>query len=142
VWAADSFAGLPLPNVEAYSADAGDKHHTYDFLGVSEQQVEENFRRYNLFDRQVQFLKGWFKDTLPEAPIDRLAILRLDGDMYESTIQALESLYHKLSPGGFVIIDDYFLGPCRQAVTDFRNANRINDPIIDIDGWGVFWRRA
>jgi O-methyltransferase len=142
VWVADSFAGLPPPNVLAYSADAGDEHHTYDFLGVSAQQVEENFRRYNLLDRQVKFLKGWFKDTLPGAPIDRLAVLRLDGDMYESTIQALGSLYHKLSPGGFVIIDDYFLGPCRQAVSDFRSANGINEPIIDIDGTGVFWRRA
>jgi O-methyltransferase len=142
VWVADSFAGLPLPNVAAYSADAGDEHHTYHFLGVSQQQVEENFRRYNLLDRQVRFLKGWFKDSLPDAPIDRLAVLRLDGDMYESTTQALESLYHKVSSGGFIIIDDYFLGPCREAVTDFRLAHHIDDPIIDIDGRGVFWRRA
>jgi len=67
------------------------------------------------------FLEGWFKDTLPNAPIDKIAVLRLDGDMYESTIQALESLYHKVSAGGAVIIDDYFLKACAEAVTDFRN---------------------
>ncbi|HEV2485815.1 MAG TPA: TylF/MycF/NovP-related O-methyltransferase [Terracidiphilus sp.] len=143
VWVADSFVGLPPPNVEIYHADAGDIHHTYvNYLGVSRQVVEENFRSYNLLDGQVRFLEGWFKDTLPNAPIDRLAVLRLDGDMYESTIQALEALYYKLSCGGFVIIDDYFLGPCRQAVTDFRLRNRIDDAIIDIDGMGVFWRKS
>lgn len=62
--------------------------------------------------------------------------------MYESTIQALEALYHKVSRGGFVIIDDYILTGCRQAVTDFRTANRINDGIVDIDGTGVFWRKS
>ncbi|MDR3413231.1 MAG: TylF/MycF/NovP-related O-methyltransferase [Formivibrio sp.] len=143
VWAADSFAGLPLPNAEIYQADAGDKHHSFvDHLGVSRQAVEDNFRTYNLLDEQVRFLEGWFKDTLPNAPINHLAILRLDGDMYESTIQALESLYHKLSPGGFVIVDDYILGPCRQAVTDFRSRNCINNEIVDIDGVGVFWRKS
>jgi hypothetical protein len=143
VWVADSFAGLPPPNPEAYGADAGANFHTYgDFLAVSRLTVEENFRRYNLLDRQVRFLEGWFKDTLPQAPIDRLAVLRLDGDMYESTIQVLETLYGKVSHGGFVIIDDYHLGPCKQAVTDFRTEDRIKDAIIDIDGKGAFWRKS
>jgi hypothetical protein len=143
VWVADSFAGLPPPNATVYNADAESTFHTHgDFLAVSRPVVEENFRRYNLLDQQVRFLEGWFKDTLPGAPIDRLAILRLDGDMYESTIQVLESLYHKLSRGGFLIIDDYHLGPCNQAVTDFRSENRIRDTIIDIDGKGAFWRKS
>jgi O-methyltransferase/8-demethyl-8-(2,3-dimethoxy-alpha-L-rhamnosyl)tetracenomycin-C 4'-O-methyltransferase len=93
-------------------------------------------------DGQVRFLEGWFKDTLPEAPIDHLAVLRLDGDMYESTIQALDALYDKVSFGGFILVDDYFLGPCKQAVTDFRSRKRITDRIIDIDGKGVFWRKS
>jgi hypothetical protein len=143
VWLADSFAGLPPPNAAAYHADAGDIHHTYgDFLAVPRQEVEENFRRYNLLDGQVRFLEGWFKDTLPKAPIDRLAVLRLDGDMYESTIQTLEALYDKLSCGGFVIIDDYHLGPCVQAITDYRSRKHINDSIVEIDGKGVFWRKS
>jgi hypothetical protein len=143
VWVADSFAGLPPPNAAVYYADAGDIHHTYgDFLAISRQEVEENFRRYNLLDGQVRFLEGWFKDTLPKAPIERLAVLRLDGDMYESTIQALEALYQRVSCGGFVIIDDYHLGPCKQAITDFRSGNCINDTILDIDGKGVYWRKS
>ena len=76
-------------------------------LAVPEEEVKANFRRYGLLDDQVRFLPGWFKDTLQDAPIDRIAVLRLDGDLYESTIQALDALYPRVSPGGFCIIDDY-----------------------------------
>ena len=87
------------------------------------------------------FLEGWFKDTLPHAPIDRLAVLRLDGDMYESTMQALDALYHKLSYGGFVIVDDYcMIAPAQKAVHDFRERHQIGSPILPIDGFGIYWR--
>ena len=142
VWVADSFRGLPPPNATKYASDAGDTFYKNDFLAVSREQVASNFSRYGLLDAQVQFLEGWFKDTLPVAPIERLAVMRLDGDMYEATIQALEALYDKLSPGGFVIIDDYLLEPCAQAVHDFRQARAITDPIQDIDHFGSFWRRS
>ena len=141
VWVADSFSGLPPPSPDKYQADAGDIFHSFEALAISLEEVKHNFERYNLLDHRVHFLKGWFKDTLPTAPIDRLAVLRLDGDMYESTIQALDALYDKLSPGGFVIIDDYFLKPCAQAVHDFRRSRDISDPIIDIDGIGSYWQR-
>jgi O-methyltransferase len=143
VWVADSFAGLPSPNEAEYSADAGDQHHSYsDWLAVSKTEVAKNFSCYGLLDEQVVFLEGWFKDTLPTAPITSLAVMRLDGDMYESTTQALDALYHKLSPGGFVIIDDYCLEPCAKAVNDFRSRQNIDDPIREIDGSGVYWRRC
>jgi O-methyltransferase len=85
-------------------------------LAVSLEQVKANFDRYGLLDDQVRFLKGWFRDTLPVAPIERLAVLRLDGDMYESPMDTLVNLYPKLSEGGYVIVDDYGAIPaCRQA---------------------------
>jgi hypothetical protein len=93
-------------------------------------------------DERLRFLKGWFKDTLPTAPIERLAILRLDGDMYSSTMDTLTSLYPKLSSGGFAIVDDYAIEACRKAVTDFRGSNKINDPILPIDWTGVYWRKT
>src|SRR5437660_5508725 len=90
-------------------------------LAVTRERVQDNFRRYGLLDQQVRFREGWFRDTLPRAPIERLAVLRLDGDLYESTIQALEGLYDRLSAGGYVIVDDYGnMASCRQAVHDFR----------------------
>lgn len=142
VWVADSFEGLPRPDAEKYPADAGDIHHTFDFLRVSMESVQANFRAYGLLDNQVKFLKGWFKDSLPTAPIERLAVLRLDGDMYESTMDALNALYHRLSPGGFVIVDDYCIPNCAAAIADFRKTHGIADEIVDIDGTGAFWRRS
>ncbi len=141
VWVADSFEGLPKPDPR-FDADKGDTFHIYSDLAISREQVAANFASYGLLDDQVQFLKGWFKDTLPSAPIERLAIIRLDGDMYESTIQAIEPLYDKLSVGGFVIVDDYFLEPCARAIHDFRAARGIKDEIIDIDGLGSYWRKS
>lgn len=142
VYAADSFQGLPAPDPHRYPADMGDRHHCQDRLRIGVDQVMANFRRYQLLDEQVRFLVGWFKDTLPAAPISELAVLRLDGDMYESTIQALEALYPKLSPGGFCIVDDYGAVPgCRQAVVDYRDRNGITEPITMIDWTGAYWRR-
>jgi len=142
VWAADSFEGLPPPDAERYPADRGDVHWSYGQLVVSLEEVRENFARYGLLDDQVRFLKGWFKDTLPGAPIGRLAVMRLDGDMYESTMDALDALYPKLSPGGFAIIDDYgAVAGCRQAVDDYRRRHGITEPLQAIDWSGVFWQR-
>jgi O-methyltransferase/8-demethyl-8-(2,3-dimethoxy-alpha-L-rhamnosyl)tetracenomycin-C 4'-O-methyltransferase len=142
VFVADSFEGLPPPDPANYPADAGDVHYQLDELAVSIEQVKSNFAKYDLLDEQVVFLKGWFKDSLPIAPIDRLAVLRLDGDMYESTMDGLKNLYDKVSPGGFIIVDDYgCVAGCKAAITDFRRDRGITEPIIDIDGWGVYWRK-
>lgn len=143
VWVADSFEGLPKPDDTRYVADTGDIHHLFIGLRVGVEQVKHNFRRYGLLDKQVQFLVGWFKDTLPMAPIEALSVLRLDGDMYESTIQAIESLYPKLSVGGFCIIDDYGqIEGCKRAVHDYRRRIGITDEMIDIDGTGIYWRKT
>jgi hypothetical protein len=142
VWAADSFAGLPPPDPVRYPKDAGDEHWKQAPLAVSRPEVARNFARYGLLDDQVRFLEGWFRDTLPGAPIDRLAVLRLDGDMYESTTVALESLYPKLSRGGYVIVDDYGAVPgCREAVQDYRARFDVREPILPIDWTGVYWQR-
>lgn len=143
IWVADSFAGLPPPNAEKYPADEGDTHHTLAPLVVSLEQVQSHFEKYGLLDDHVRFLKGWFKDTLPSAPFERLAVARLDGDMYESTMDALNALYQKLSPGGYLIVDDYGTVPaCAQAVDDYRRQHHITDAIKVIDWGGVFWQRS
>jgi O-methyltransferase len=86
------------------------------------------------------FLEGLFKDTLPAAPVETLALLRLDGDMYESTMDGLVNLYHKLSSGGTLIVDDYYLFEAhREAVDEFRTTHCISDPIIQIDHYGGYW---
>ena len=142
VWVADSFEGLPPPDSSKYPGDAGDSHHTFEDLAVSLENVKANFERYGLLDDQVRFLKGWFKDTLPNAPIERLAVMRLDGDMYESTWDGLTHLYPKLSVGGYAIIDDWGAVPaCRKAVEDYRTQNNITEPVHTVDWTGVYWQR-
>ena len=142
VWAADSFEGLPPPDPKKYPPDAGLYLNTFKELAVSLEQVQENFRRYGLLDEQVRFLKGWFRDSLPAAPVERLAVLRLDGDLYESTMDALVSLYPKVEAGGYVIIDDYNdIAACRQAVTDYRSAHRVTEDIVKVDWTGVYWQK-
>lgn len=142
VWVADSFEGMPVPSAP--------EDHGHDFsstnvpiLAISLAEVQENFRRYKLLDDQVQFLKGWFSDTLRTAPIDRLALLRLDGDLYESTMDSLLALYDKVSSGGFIIVDDFNdFEPCRRAITEFRQQRGIIDPLVKIDWTGVYWRKS
>jgi hypothetical protein len=141
VWLADSFAGLPTPDPERYPEDAFWQPWA-GRLAVSEQQVRRNFEAYGLLDDQVRFLPGWFADTLPQAPPAPLALLRLDGDLYASTEVALRQLYPRLSPGGFVIIDDYYLTSCRQAVDDYRAAEAIEAELQPIDWTGVWWRKS
>ncbi len=142
VYVADSFDGLPPPNPKLYPADEG-LDLTDRGLAISLEQVKANFERYGLLDDRVKFLVGWFKDTLPTAPVERLSVIRLDGDLYESTTDALRSLYPKLSVGGYVIVDDYgAYDACRRAVEDYRAEHGITERIETIDWTGVYWRRV
>ena len=138
VWLADSFAGCPRPQNEK---DLGDRHSENKFLIATLEDVRNNFARYDLLDDRVRFLAGWFRDTLNSPQIPPLAVLRLDADMYSSTMEALTALYPKVSPGGYVIIDDYFtIDSCRQAVDDYRSQMRINDKIEAVDQCRACWR--
>lgn len=144
VWAADSFEGLPQPDPDANLKDAI-WHHLFaplDHLAIPFDFVQDVFRKYGLLDDGVRFLRGWFADTLPKAPISQLALMRLDGDWYDSTRQALAALYPKLAPGGFVIIDDYGLPfGCRRAVDEYRAAYGIAAPMRWVNAQVACWRK-
>jgi O-methyltransferase len=141
VWVADSFQGLPKPEPEKYPADAGDRHWTAPGLAISKETVQANFAKYGLLDERVVFLQGWFEDTMPAAPIESVALLRCDGDLYSSTTQVLENLYPRVTVGGYVIVDDYGDVPaCKEAVDDFRRNHGILEPTERI-GPSIAWRR-
>jgi O-methyltransferase len=141
VFVADSFRGLPPPDPERYPADSPSWSHEAEALAVSVEDVRENFRRYGLLDDQVRFVEGWFRDSLPSVRDRRWAVVRLDGDMYESTMDGLVNLYEGLSAGGFLIIDDFSHPGCREAVEDFRSDRGIDEEIVKVDWTGVFWRK-
>ncbi|MEU0475949.1 TylF/MycF/NovP-related O-methyltransferase [Streptomyces olivaceus] len=147
VWVADSFDGFPPPT-DKYPSDPW-KGQSQDIIGtmgvslkVTFDEVKDRFARYGLLDERVEFLTGFFANTLPNAPIEKLAILRLDGDLYQSTYEALEALYPKLSVGGYCIIDDYFYTMCSKAVDDYRREHGIDEPIEAVDWTCVQWRKT
>lgn len=142
VFVADSFAGLPKPNPDAYPADKRDKLFQFSELAVSLDQVKENFGKYGLLNEQVVFLEGLFSETLPRLTDEKFAIIRLDGDMYESTMDALTNLYDRLSPGGYCIVDDYGgLRNCRKAVHDFLDSRSLRPTIKPVDDTVVWWQK-
>jgi hypothetical protein len=139
VWVADSFQGFPLPDGERPDPE---RLAEIDYLAVAQEQVEANFARLG-YGRGVRFLPGFFQATLPGLAGERWALVRLDGDSYEATWTALAALYPGLTPGGFVVVDDYgALEECRRAVDEFRAQNGIGEPLEAIDWTGARWRRT
>ena len=141
LFVADSFEGLPSPREKDR---LNLSRQRFPELAVRQEDVEENFRRYGLLDPNVVFLPGWFEESLPVAPVNELALLRLDGDLYSSTMDALIHLYDRVVPGGFVIVDDYRnIRECREAVNDFFRSRGERRPQVEkIDWTAVYWRKA
>lgn len=138
----DSFEGLPPPNAEQFPADAGSNFHEYTDLSVSLESVKQNFAKMDLLDDQVVFLKGWFRDTMKLVPSKQVAVLRLDGDMYESTIDPLDHLFDRVPSGGWIIVDDYHVVPAaKAAVHDFLDKRGFKATLQEIDGVGVCFRK-
>jgi len=147
IWGFDSFEGLPKPNAEKYPQDANDPHWKRDELAISYEEVKNNFDKCQLLSDQIKLVKGFFSDTLPKNEIDKIALLRLDGDMYESTIVALENLFPKVVVGGYIIVDDFYLPNCRQAIHDYMRSTGITGFMVPINegrplaGSSVYWKK-
>jgi len=146
LWSADSFKGLPPDDDKVVAA--GEEKQSGAFMGKrigeatgssgeyssARSVFEENIRVHGLADaNRINILEGFFIDTLPKAPIQKISFLRLDGDIYVSTKQPLDILYERLSDGGFIYIDDYgsYKG-CRMAVDEYREAHGIWEPMIPV----------
>ena len=140
VYVADSFEGLPPPN-SLYPQDASSYLHEWSILSVSLDEVKSNFNKYNLLEENVVFIKGFFETSLKNVNFDKISLLRLDGDMYSSTIEVLNEMYYKVSIGGYIIIDDYGCTAvsCKEAVDDFRRQHNITSELKKIDWTGVYW---
>jgi O-methyltransferase len=143
-WVVDSFEGVPPSD---QPADRGYDLHLEEarlpWLACGEAAVRDHFSRYDLLDANVEFVRGWVAQSLPDAPIGPLAILRIDVDLYSSTMECLDLLYDKVSPGGYVIVDDYgLLQCCRDAVDQFRARRGLADSIQWIDSSGIYWRKS
>jgi hypothetical protein len=145
IWLADSFEGLPpAAGDEKKDLESGytknmDKAGSYAFEGgietVKQLFLDHGFAVDGSGDVPIYFLKGWFENTLPDSPIKDIAVLRLDGDMYSSTLQALFALYRRVPINGYVIIDDYGHWPqCQVAIDEFFVDANIDLQYIDYTG--------
>jgi O-methyltransferase len=142
VWVADSFQGFPKPDAESYPEDELNDLDMFDYLAVPLDEVRANFARFGC-ERGVRFVPGFFEQTMPGLRGHRWSLVRLDGDTYESTWLALESLYPGLALGGHLIVDDYgAFEECRRAVDDFRREHGIEEPLEQVDWASARWRRA
>jgi hypothetical protein len=138
----DSFKGLPPGDKKLHPRDRG--WNLFPYLEESAEEVAKNFRESGVLDSNVVFAKGFFNETMPPlaSRIKRLAVMRLDGDMYESTVDVLYHLYDKLGVGGYVIIDDWFGFPAKTACEDFFRVHNINPEINVIDETAAYWKKT
>jgi hypothetical protein len=143
VWCADSFLGEPIPKPATYPDDEWNEFYKESLFVASFDDVRETFAGFGLLDDRVKFVRGWFEDTLPTCRVEKLAVVRIDGDLYGSNWTCMEHLYPKVSPGGFVILDDYFVWPAaRKAIDDYRSQHSIDEPIHRIAANSGYWRRS
>ena len=142
LWLFDSFEGLPEPTENDFSEGGTGYHLTPLSKGSCTGTLEEV--KYLLFDvcgfsdEKTIFVKGWFENTVPAQrdKMGKIAILRIDGDWYESTKTCLEGLYDLVAPGGAVIVDDYLsCYGCKKAVDEFMKVRGIHSNIV-FDGRG------
>jgi Macrocin-O-methyltransferase (TylF). len=148
LWLFDSYEGLPEPGERDFvaSGDTGDHVRPLpkgSCLGALEEVRWVTLEKFKLPEDRIEYVKGWFENTVPStrSKIKKLAILRIDGDWYESTKVCLEGLFEKVQPGGYVIIDDY--DSCvgaKRAVDEFVAANNL-DVTLCSDGRGGRWFR-
>lgn len=146
-WLADSFAGMPPSNYTATFSAGRDaalvapsvgRYREGNLLGTLE-QVRSNMQRFIAQPTGrhegrgrggVHYLPGYFRETLPTAPIERLALLRADSDLFASTFETLEHLYPKLSFGGFVVFDDWKIAQARAAILHYRRIHNISTRVL------------
>jgi O-methyltransferase len=149
----DSFEGLPNPSPKEYQnwmfLDWGVTKDKADgalvgssLLKATKEDVEEAVFKIAKYPKElVKFHVGWFQNTVPLAAneIGPIALLRLDGDLYESTLVCLQHLYPLVVEGGFVIIDDYGLSGCRMAIEEYFQEMDINPYLTYVDSIGRFF---
>jgi cephalosporin hydroxylase len=131
LWVADRFGGGSAPSEEETPRFSTDLN-----------TVREAFARFGLLDGRVVFLQGPSSRTLSEAPIEKVALVRIDGHDPEEIEATLEAVYDKVTLGGFVVVDDYGAPECQAAVDRFRSERGVIDRLERIDWSGAWWRKT
>lgn len=137
VYVCDIFDGtFPKPKIEM---DEWTEKHDFQPLVCKLKDVQANFRKFGYLDSNVIFKEGWFENTLPTIT-EPISILRVDGDTYQSTMNTLQ-LEKQLSPGGYIIMDDWAIATSRQAFIDYFEGQNREDDVIPVDSLSVYWQK-
>lgn len=140
-WVFDSFKGLPPPGDKD-----GQFEHDFFYDGWCKgetEKVRSIFRQVGVPSERLKIVPGWFQNTLPKIPIEQIAILHVDADWYDSVKLVLETLYQRVIPNGFIIIDDYYVwAGCKQAVDEFMTAQNIPSGLLqNVGGVAVYFQK-
>jgi O-methyltransferase len=131
LWLFDTFEGLPSPSSQDPDFELADLF-TGTCVGTLA-EVGELFQRLEITDN-VEFVKGLFQETLPVTSVERIAVLHLDGDWYESVKVCLDCLYDKVVDGGVIQLDDYgYWKGARNAVDEFLERRGIQTRLRRLD---------
>ena len=129
LWLFDSFQGLPRPG----KRDGKRERDSY-FEGWNKGDIEKVVKIFNKLGvslANVKIIAGWFDSTLSATDINTIAVLHIDADWYDSVKAVLEKLYEKVVPGGFVVVDDYWLWQgWRVAVKDYIKEHKIEGIVM------------
>lgn len=138
LWLFDSFEGLPEPRSEdgleaaRYAAGrvGGKAESIGECVGTRVEVERLLFESAQLDPSGVTLVEGWYQHTLGKVEIESIALLHLDCDWYESVQLALETLYERVVPGGWVVLDDYgeWRG-ARLALHEFLGSRSIASPL-------------
>ena len=121
--------GLPAPGER--DGDIEKANYFSGWNKGSVKLVKEVCGKIGYPNEKLKIIPGWFNDTLTREPIKEIVILHIDADWYESVKTVLQTFYHRVVPGGFVVLDDYGLWPgCRNAVLDYFSENHISEMIL------------
>ncbi len=139
VYVADEFRSTPIT---ATGGDGLGGGAGFPDLGADLNTVRDGFDRFGLLDDRVRFLLGRLGETLADAPIEKIALLRVGQAPGHDLEDALESLYDKVTLGGFVVLDDYASDEAKLVIDEFRGRRRIADPLERVDWVGAAWRKT
>jgi O-methyltransferase/8-demethyl-8-(2,3-dimethoxy-alpha-L-rhamnosyl)tetracenomycin-C 4'-O-methyltransferase len=118
-----------------------EKYFGKKLIETNYDEVKNNLKHFGCYDDKIILLKGWFNNEFPFDNINTISLLRLDCDYYYPTKICLEKLYNKISKGGFIILDEYyleFMGE-KNAVDEFRSKNNITSKLIPVDNNIAYW---
>lgn len=134
-WLLDSFEGMP-------PAGESDPKEAMEWTGLTKgsiSRVRDVLRRVRVPEEDVTIVPGWFSDTLPKLPAQRIALLHIDADWYDSVTEVLDSLFDRVVPGGYVVLDDYgYWEGCSRAWHDFETRRGLSLKLTHVDSAGVY----